>query len=249
MTQYGRPEVAPFGEDQAARRYIARVEAARIVLIRHGQSVAQERQIVAGHGGCQGLTERGRRESAALRHRLAATGELMDAAALYASIMARAVETADIIAPAVAGRDVVSDCDFCEHHPGQADGLSWEEANRRYPIPATWEPDGRRVPEAETWLEMHERVRRSLESVARRHAGQTVVIVCHGGVIVHSMIRWLGLRPAAGAGQRARLEPVNTSITEWRLESPPSGDGHPEVKLVRFNDYAHLSPTAFSSGP
>jgi probable phosphoglycerate mutase len=248
LTNHSHHELAPFGEDSASRSYSARVEATRIVLIRHGESVAQRRQIVAGHAGCQGLSERGREEAAALRDRLAASGELNQATVLYASVMARAVETAAIIAPAISGQDVLTDCDFCEHHPGQADGLSWAEANRLYPPSATWEPDSRRVPGAETWQEMHERVGRSLDNVARRHAGQTVVIVCHGGVIVHSMIRWLGLRPAAEPGQRARLEPVNTSITEWRLESPPPADQHRQIRLVRFNDHAHLCLTASSPG-
>ncbi len=225
------------------------MEPTRIVLIRHGESVAQERQIVAGHAGCLGLSERGRAEATALRDRLLATGELMDAVGLYASVMARAVETAAIIAPAVGNREVVHDCDFCEHHPGEADGLSWIEANRLYPPPVSWEPDARRVPGAETWVEMSERVRRGLDAVADRHEGQTVVIVCHGGVVVHSMIRWLGLQPTAAYGGRARLEPVNTSITEWRLQRLDRvrlADRLGEVQLVRFNDHAHLAQPAFS---
>jgi probable phosphoglycerate mutase len=218
------------------------VEPTRIVLIRHGESVAQERQIVAGHTGCQGLSERGRTEAAALRERLLVTGELTDAAGLYASVMARAMETAAIIAPAVGGREFVHDCDFCEHHPGDADGLSWTEANRLYPPSESWEPDVRRVPGAETWGEMSERVRRGIDTVAERHEGQTVVIVCHGGVIVHSMIRWLGLHPTALFGRRARLDPVNTSITEWRLDTALPAERLGAVQLVRFNDHAHLAP-------
>jgi probable phosphoglycerate mutase len=220
------------------------VEPTRIVLIRHGESIAQERQIVAGHSGCLGLSERGRTEAAALRDRLLATGELMDAAGLYASVMARAMETAAIIAPAMGSRDFEHDCDFCEHHPGDADGLSWTEANRLYPPPESWEPDTRWVPGAETWEEMNERVRRGLDAVAERHEGQTVVIVCHGGVVVHSMIRWLGLHPTAIYGRRARLDPVNTSITEWKLARAKPAERLSEVQLVRFNDHAHLAQPA-----
>ncbi len=54
------------------------VEATRIVLIRHGESDAQERQIVGGHEGCLGLSQRGRTEAVALRDRLVATGELRE---------------------------------------------------------------------------------------------------------------------------------------------------------------------------
>jgi probable phosphoglycerate mutase len=225
------------------------VEPTRIVLIRHGESVAQERQFVAGHVSCLGLSERGRTEAAALRDRLLTSGELTNAAGLYASVMARAMETAAIIAPAIGNRDVVHDCDFCEHHPGDADGLSWTEVNRLYPPPDTWEPDTRRIPGAETWVEMSERVGRGLDSVARRHEGQTVVIVCHGGVVVHSMIRWLGLPPTALFGRRARMDPVNTSMTEWLLDTAVPAERLPNVQLVRFNDHAHLAQPAFLRQP
>ncbi|MGH9028325.1 MAG: histidine phosphatase family protein, partial [Acidimicrobiales bacterium] len=173
------------------------MEETRIVLVRHGESLAQERQIVGGHAGCTGLSERGREQSIALRDRLFATGELIGASAFYTSLMARAAETAEIIAGAVGHHEAVSDCDFCEHHPGEADGISWAEADRLYPPAAYWEPDGRRVPGAETWREMSLRVARGLDTVAHHHRGVTVVIVCHGGVIVHSLIRWLGLEPTA----------------------------------------------------
>jgi broad specificity phosphatase PhoE len=92
---------------------------------------------------------------------------------------------------------------------------------------------------------MSERVRRGLDTVVQRHEGQTVVIVCHGGVVVHSMIRWLGLHPNAIIGRRARLDPVNTSITEWRLDSSAPAERLGEVQLVRFNDHAHLAQPAF----
>jgi probable phosphoglycerate mutase len=222
------------------------MEPTRIVLIRHGESIAQERQIVGGHAGCLGLSVRGRTEAAALRDRLLATEELMDAAGLYASVMARAMETAAIIAPAVGNRDVVHDCDFCEHHPGEADGLSWTEANRLFPPSERWDPDAHWVPGAESWAEMSERVRRGLDTVAQRHEGQKVVIVCHGGVVVHTMIRWLGLQPTVAYGGRARLDPVNTSITEWRLDPARAADRLGEVQLVRFNDHAHLAQPAVS---
>jgi broad specificity phosphatase PhoE len=145
----------------------------------------------------------------------------------------------------VGDQAAVHDCDFCEHHPGDADGLTWTEANRLYPPPDSWEPDVRRVPGAETWVEMSERVRRALDTVAQRHEGQMVVIVCHGGVVLHSMIRWLGLQPTAAYGGRARLDPTNTSITEWRLDRALPAERLGEVQLVRFNDHAHLAQPAF----
>ena len=51
--------------------------------------------------GCTGLTERGGAQAEALRDRLVATGELAGADALYASVLPRAIETAEMLAPAL----------------------------------------------------------------------------------------------------------------------------------------------------
>jgi len=198
---------------------------------------------VGGHAGCAGLSDRGRRQAAALAERLAATGELADVDAVYTSLMARAVETAAILAPALGGATAVQDCDFCEHHPGEGDGLTYQEFDRRWPVPDRWDPEARRDPGGETWNEMAARVRRGLDGILARHAGGTVLVVCHGGVVVHTMIRWLGLTmPVTASGGRAWLDPANTSLTEWRFGAPPvwfrgTADG---VTLVRFNDHGHL---------
>jgi probable phosphoglycerate mutase len=216
------------------------MDGTRIVLVRHGESVAQELQIVGGHDGCKGLSERGRRQVEALRDRLLRTGELADTAALYTSVMPRAVETAAIIAPALGGFDAVQECDFCEHHPGEGDGLSWADFERRYPAPEEgWDPDLRRDPGGETWNEMAARVSRGLDAIIERHAGGTIVVACHGGVILQSMFKWLGLEP--GGTDRAWLNPQNSSLTEWRFASNPFSKGTLPLELVRFNDHAHLT--------
>jgi hypothetical protein len=103
------------------------MEGTRIVLVRHGESRAQELRIVGGHKGCQGLSDRGRRQVEALRDRWDAGPELDDDPVLYASVMPRAVETATILAPALGAPKIAQDCDLCEHHPGEGDGLPWDE--------------------------------------------------------------------------------------------------------------------------
>ena len=170
------------------------MDGTRIVLVRHGESRAQELGIVGGHAGCRGLSARGRLQVEALRDRWKATCELGEVSALYASVMPRAVETAEALAPALGGPDVVQDCDLCEHHPGEGDGLPWNEYDRLYPFPdGGWHPDLRRDPGGETWREMADRVATGIDRLVERHPGTTVVVACHGGVIVHSMIRWLGV--------------------------------------------------------
>ena len=210
----------------------------RIVLIRHGESLAQQRRVVGGHTGCKGLSDRGRAQVEALRDRLARTGELTDATALYSSVMARAVQTAEIVAPALDGIEVQRDCDFCESHPGEGDGLDVDEFDRRWPMPAQWTPDSRRDPGSESFTEMNERVIRRLNVLVEQHPDETVVVACHGGVVIHSVFRWLGVDPA-GQASRAWLNPRNSSLTEWRFGSGPSWAL--PIELVRYNDHAHLA--------
>ncbi|MGH8907298.1 MAG: histidine phosphatase family protein [Egibacteraceae bacterium] len=213
-------------------------ETTRIVLIRHGDAQMLIDQVVGGHEGCRGLSALGVRQAEALRDRLARTGELGHPSALYASVLARAVQTAQIIAPALGAPPVVTDCSFCEIHVGEGDGMPWEEFELRYPPPA--DPDPFASPSGgETWAEFTLRVAGALRRLVLDHRGETVVVVCHGGVVGGSMIALLGL-PFHGAMVDLHVE--NTSITQWQLDHHQHVPGRPpRWSLVRYNDAAHLA--------
>ena len=214
----------------------------RILLVRHGEAHAAHSGTVAGFS-CTGLTDEGRRQAAALRDRLARTGEAA-ADVLYASVMRRAVETAEIIAPALGVADVVEDCDLCEIHVGEADGMAWQEAVERFgPFDFSRRPDARWTPSGESWVEFVERVGARLDRVAEEHAGETVVVACHGGVVDASLVHVLGADRRQFPG--FHLFTMNTSLTE--LHWLPSSEGTPWAfqarsmwRLVRYNDAAHL---------
>jgi broad specificity phosphatase PhoE len=220
------------------------MDGTRIVMVRHGESRAQELRIVGGHKGCQGLSDLGRAQVGALRDRWSARGELSGDVVLYASVLPRAIETAEILAPVLGNPTISEDCDFCEHHPGEGDGLPWATYDELYPHPAEgWTPDHRRDPGSETWNEMAARVSAGLDRLVDRHPGDTVVVACHGGVIVQAMVRWLAIDPW-GDRERAWFSPENASITEWRRAANPYGTRNGSWELVRFNDHAHLSGTS-----
>jgi probable phosphoglycerate mutase len=150
---------------------------------------------------------------------------------LLASVLPRAIETASIVAPGLGLEIASQECDLCELHTGEADGLTWTEYAARYgSFDMEDEPDRVFAPAGESWNGFHERVRRTLERVARDYEGQTVVAVSHAGVIMASMRVLLGI-PRAGA----RLRPTNTGLTEW--EYNPSLD---RWTLHSFNDASHL---------
>ena len=206
----------------------------RLVLVRHGEAQCHVDQVVGGARGCTGLSDLGRRQAEALCRRLERTGELADADVLYASTLPRAVETAEAIAPALGGPPVKLDEDLCELHPGEADGIRWEEFRERYTWPGgTGEVYRPMAPGAESWARFTERVGRVLSRLADDHEGQTVVAACHGGVVMGSF-HALGELPLV---QRFLLHIENTSITEWRRDH--AGDEE-RWTLVRFNDAVHL---------
>jgi probable phosphoglycerate mutase len=206
-----------------------------LVLVRHGEAECNAKGIVGGHRGCTGLSPLGVAQAEALRARWDATGEMRQADALYASVLPRAIETAEIIAPALGDLDLTTDCGLCEMHPGQCDGMTWEEFARLYPpVDFRVHPDRPISPGGESWSGFLRRVDTTLRALADRHDGETVVVACHGGVVNASMVAFLGL---AHDGTRLDLRTRNTSITEWERE-----DGR--WRLLRYNDSAHLATVA-----
>jgi probable phosphoglycerate mutase len=204
----------------------------RIVIVRHGEAVGGIENIVAGHLSCKGLTEHGRRQVEALAGRLRHTGELEGAVALYSSILPRAVESAEILAPALGGLPVQSTCDLCERHVGDADGMTWSEYEAQYGVTTDWssDPDREFAPGGETWMGFLDRAEAALYEVMERHPGRLVVVASHGGVVATSMKRFLGL---ADHGAALRCHPDNSSMTEWSWTGA-------RWWLVRYNDAAHL---------
>ncbi|MBV9951821.1 MAG: histidine phosphatase family protein [Acidimicrobiia bacterium] len=204
----------------------------RLILVRHGEAYAGFHGPIAGPTGCQGLTPEGRRQAEALRDHLAASGEVR-ADVLMASVLPRAIETATIIAPGLGLELSVTDCDLCEVHTGEADGTDWSEYNERYgSFDMEAEPDRRFAPGGDSWNSFHERVRDVLDRLAREHADETVVAVCHAGVIIASMRLLLGI---VDPSTSAHLQPTNTSLTVWEHQEEAD-----RWLLHGYNDAGHL---------
>jgi broad specificity phosphatase PhoE len=204
----------------------------RLVLIRHGESVAQVEGFVSGHDTCRGLSDAGRAQAAALRDRLLTTRELDGVSAVYTSILGRAVETTEILAPALGGVSAHQECEWCEIHAGEAEGQTWAALREQYPLLESRDPFVRRFPGSETWAEFAVRAGARLRRIAEDHPGERVVVVCHGGIIGASFIALANVS-FRDVGPLI-YESTNTSLTEWRHNGK-------EWHLVRFNDAAHLA--------
>lgn len=207
----------------------------RLFLIRHGESVPNVEPIIGGMIGDAGLTALGIAQAEALRDRLAATGE-MHPDVLIASTLPRARQTAEILAPAL-GVPIVFDDDVQELRPGEADGMQVSDFKAKY-----GQPDFRNNPYSplspggESWPQFSLRVAAALHRITTGHAGQEIVIVCHGGVIDAAFLIFCRMNTMS-------IPPIeftthNTSITQW--EYHVRADFPARWRLVRYNDDRHL---------
>lgn len=208
------------------------------MLIRHGESRATVEKFLGGPRSCTGLTDFGRRQSAALSERLL-RGHDVSATALISSNFPRATETARIIAPALGSLQVAVDAGWGEHDPGpDCDGMSYLEFVERFGQPR-WDGDPHDTiyPGGETIAQFHDRIMETVQRTVRSNIGGTVVVACHGGVIDAVMRNTLHMHQTG----KFEMHTLNTSLTElvhvqgskWRL--------------IRYNDAAHLAGLSASA--
>lgn len=204
----------------------------RLVLIRHGESRATAERFFGGPRTCTGLTDHGRVQAEALRHRLVA-GFDMTATALYSSGFPRATETAQIIRPALGSLPLTVDVGWGEHDPGpEIDGMFYDDFVAQHGVPRLdVDPNQVIFPGGETIHEFHSRVMAALKRTVLAHEGGTIAVVCHGGVIDAVMRNTLHMHQSG----KFELMTANTSLTELiHLQGS-------KWRLVRYNDAAHLN--------
>jgi broad specificity phosphatase PhoE len=133
-----------------------------LLLVRHGETDWNAAGRLQGHTD-RPLNEYGRRQARELAERFAGDG----IAAVYASDLARARETAEIVAGRL-GLEVVLDPDLREKNWGNWEGLTADER-------AVVEFEG------ESTEEHRERVLRAVRRIVAAHPEERVVVVTHGG--------------------------------------------------------------------
>ena len=152
----------------------------RILAIRHGETAWNRDTRIQGHIDIP-LNERGQWQAA----RVAQALRDEPLAAIYSSDLTRARQTATPLAEAL-GLSVITHVGLRERHFGDFEGKTWEEIETGWPEQAlAWR---QRVPEfapagGENLLQLQERVVGTVLELARRHPGEQVVMVAHGGVM------------------------------------------------------------------
>ena len=173
-----------------------------LLLVRHGETDWNRDRRFQGHADPP-LNETGREQARTLASELA--GESLDA--VYTSDLARANETAEIIAGRL-GVPVVVDAELREIDVGEWQGLTWPEIEERFPDGVrNWQERGHGWERGETYDALGERVVRALGRIGAEHPAGRILIVGHGGTV---------------RSVRALIE--GRSVAQSRLESPAIGN-------------------------
>lgn len=148
-----------------------------LLLVRHGETDWNRDHRWQGHSDPP-LNERGREQA----RDLAKTLEAADV--IYASDLARARETAEILADRLA-LPLRLDARLRERNFGAWEGLTSTQIEEQQGESfLRWRSgDGHGADDAEPYAEFFARVSSFVEEIADRHPGKTVLVVAHGGSV------------------------------------------------------------------
>jgi probable phosphomutase (TIGR03848 family) len=185
-----------------------------VLLVRHGQTATTGRLLPGRRRGIH-LSDAGRRQAEAVASRI---GRLPRVAAVYASPLERARETAAPIARAC-HRVVRAERGLIEVDVGAWSGASLGRLRRR----REWQvvqryPSGFRFPGGESFAEMQGRVTSVIARLVTRHGGETIVAVSHADPIKAAVAHALGTH--LDLFQRIAIAPASITAITYRSEGP-----------------------------
>jgi len=193
-------------------------EGASLVFIRHGETLWNLGNRFQGHLDSE-LSNLGRAQAEAVGTRL----RKLPFSSLYSSDLGRAYETAKIIAGHT-GHEIKTDPELRERSLGVFEGLAVETVRQKYPKEYELYRKNPEyvIPNGESAQQHFERNAACFEKLAANHAGDTVVIVAHGGVLGNLFRYVLRLPlhvPRQWSLRNASLSVVSHINGEWKLET------------------------------
>lgn len=181
--------------------------------VRHGTTPTTGRELPGRMRGLH-LSEQGRQEAEAVGERFAP----LDVAAVYASPLERARETAAPIARGLGLRTEVDkglvECDYGEWTGSELAALrrlpEWKSLQRY--------PSGFRFPGGESLKELQLRFQETIESLCRRHPGESIVAVSHADCIRVAVAYAYGI--PLDLFQRIIVSPCSTTVVVYSPDGP-----------------------------
>jgi probable phosphoglycerate mutase len=204
-----------------------------VLLIRHGQSEGNAARQFGGHTATP-LSPRGRKQAQATARALKSE----ELTAIYSSDLARAVETARLLAE-ITGLPVNSTTAFRERSVGVMEGLTFEAAAQEHPeqYAALLRRDFEHVlTGGESYRQLLDRSVEKLDEILSQNKGGKVAVFSHTGTICILALHLMGALDAP------ELKPVwitsaNCGVSRFELRE----DGF--VRVLSINDTRHLSGT------
>lgn len=195
---------------------------ARLVLVRHAPTVETGR-ILYGRLPGHPLSEKGLEMAADLAGRLAA----VKVAAVYASPLERAMQTAEVIASRqrkqVLPREGLIEIDYGKWAGRSLRSLYKLKAWRT----VVTSPSRVRFPDGESILEAQTRMVRTCQDLASRHRNQTILAVSHADMIKAALSHYLG--QPLDLFNRIAVAPASVAV----IDLPESGA--PRVLTLNSN--------------
>lgn len=201
----------------------------RIFLIRHGATILSAEDRFAGATDVP-LSDEGRQQAGRLADRL---GDF-PVAAVYASPLGRALETANILA-APHQLEVQRRDGLREISHGHWEQMTRREVEEKFPAEAaSWEEDPYTfAPEGgESGLAVTARALPALLAIVRRHSGSPVIVVSHKATIRLLLSSLLGFDPRR---YRDNLDQDPAALNIVDFKDPV------RARLMLFNDTSHYS--------
>lgn len=169
------------------------MNATTLILARHGATALNLRRpyVLQGQNMDPDLDELGRKQASALAGAL----QTLAPAAVAASPMRRAVQTAEVVAQQF-GLTVDRVPEWIECDIGIWEGRTWDDVKQTHPEEyARFLADPGETPYlgGESFAMVRDRAAPAIEAFVRRHGGEVVVAVCHNIVNRALLAHWLGL--------------------------------------------------------
>lgn len=178
-----------------------------LYLVRHGESEANAAGVFAGQVDSP-LTARGREQAEAVAIALADLA--IDR--VVASDLSRARDTAAAIA-AAHGLEVEVDPELREIDVGASAGKRWDDGTLRASFTAADSDEFVRWPGGESLEQVLARSLGCIDRLVRRHPGERIVVVGHGGVTRILVSHFLAILPRLD-----RSPATNTNVTIVRFD-------------------------------
>ena len=194
-----------------------------LYLIRHARSTWNAEGRMQGQADLP-LDGVGRQQAQALAARL--QNETLHA--IYSSPLARARETAEVVA-ALHGLPITFDDRLMERNLGRWTGLTGDEANEQFPERANsdWRVTG--PPGGESHEALATRAVQAFDGIVAAHPDQAVAVISHGGTLSAYLVHLLGVQ----TNKHVAFRFDNTAIARVKVSDR-------SIYLLSVGDDQHL---------